>query len=108
MAVSDWAGVQSDWRDALEGLKQFIGPVFKRSEQRASAGTFIDGLLSGVEPRRVGCWRKRPGWRGLTGYNRCLADHRGRRMRSAIGSGGMLWTRLKIRVGSSSLMKPGS
>ena len=27
MAVSDWAGVQSDWRDALEGLKQFIGPA---------------------------------------------------------------------------------
>ena len=53
MAVSDWAGVQSDWRDALEGLKQFIGPVFKRSEQRASAGTFIDGLLSGVE-RKTG------------------------------------------------------
>ncbi|OSP51932.1 IS701 family transposase [Pseudoruegeria sp. SK021] len=53
MAVSDWAGVQLNWRDALEGLKQFIGPAFKRSEQRASAGTFIDGLLSGVE-RKTG------------------------------------------------------
>lgn len=53
MAVSDWAGVQLDWRDALEGLKTFIGPCFTRSEQRASAGTFIDGLLSGVE-RKTG------------------------------------------------------
>ena len=53
MSVSDWAGCVSDWRQALEGLKGFIGSAFKRSEQRASAGVFIDGLLSGAE-RKTG------------------------------------------------------
>jgi SRSO17 transposase len=53
MSVSDWAGSVSDWRDALDGLKAFIAPAFKRSEQRASAGAFLDGLLSGVD-RKTG------------------------------------------------------
>ena len=53
MSVSDWAGSVSDWQRALEGLKGFIGPAFKRSEQRASAGVFMDGLLSGAE-RKTG------------------------------------------------------
>jgi SRSO17 transposase len=53
MSVSDWAGSISDWREALDGLKAFIAPAFRRSEQRASAGAFLDGLLSGVE-RKTG------------------------------------------------------
>jgi len=53
MTVSDWAGSASDWREALAGMRAFIAPAFKRSEQRASAGAFIDGLLSGVE-RKTG------------------------------------------------------
>ena len=53
MAVSDWAGSLSDWRAALEGLKAQISSAFIRSEQRASAGAFIDGLLSGAE-RKTG------------------------------------------------------
>jgi SRSO17 transposase len=53
MAVSDWACAVSDWSRALEGLKEFVGPAFKRCEQRASAGAFIDGLLSGAE-RKTG------------------------------------------------------
>jgi SRSO17 transposase len=53
MAVSDWAGSVSDWRAALEGLKAQISFAFVRSEQRASAGAFIDGLLSGAE-RKTG------------------------------------------------------
>ncbi len=53
MSVSDWAGSVSDWSHALEGLKDVIAPAFKRSEQRASAGVFIDGLLSGAE-RKTG------------------------------------------------------
>ena len=53
MSVSDWAGSVSDWQDALEGLKEFIAPAFKRSEQRATVGAFIDGLLSGAE-RKTG------------------------------------------------------
>ena len=53
MSVWDWAGVVSDWRAALEGMKARIASAFIRSEQRASAGVFIDGLLSGAE-RKTG------------------------------------------------------
>ena len=53
MSVSDWAGVVSDWRAALEGMKARIASAFIRSEQRASAGVFIDGLLFGAE-RKTG------------------------------------------------------
>lgn len=53
MAVSDWATSPQDWRDALDELKEFVAPAFKRSEQRVSSGVFIDGLLSGVE-RKTG------------------------------------------------------
>lgn len=53
MAVSDWAGTVVGWREALDGVKQFIAPAFKRAEQRSSAGAFIDGLLSRAE-RKTG------------------------------------------------------
>ena len=53
MVVSDWAASPQDWREALDELKEYVGPAFKRLEQRASAGAFIDGLLSGVE-RKTG------------------------------------------------------
>ena len=53
MSVSGWAVLQIDWREALDELKAFVAPAFKRSEQRASAGAFIDGLLAGVE-RKTG------------------------------------------------------
>ncbi len=53
MAISDWAMSPKDWRDALDELKEFVAPAFKRSEQRVSAGAFIDGLLSGAE-RKTG------------------------------------------------------
>ncbi len=53
MSVSDWACSVSNWQDELARLKAFISPSFKRSEQRVTAGGFIDGLLSGVE-RKTG------------------------------------------------------
>lgn len=53
MAVSDWTGTLIDWRKALDEAKQFIAPAFKRVEQRASAGAFIDGVLSRAE-RKTG------------------------------------------------------
>lgn len=53
MAVSDWTGTLIDWRAALEDLKARLGPAFGRAETRASAGAFIDGLLSGAE-RKTG------------------------------------------------------
>jgi SRSO17 transposase len=53
MGAAEWTGALLDWRLALEGLKQRIGPVFGRSELRATAGAFIEGLLSSVE-RKTG------------------------------------------------------
>ncbi len=53
MSVADWAGIGSNWRDELAELKRMILPGLKRSEQRISAGAFIDGLLSRAE-RKTG------------------------------------------------------
>lgn len=52
VTVSDWAGSVSDWREALEGMRAFIAPAFKKSEQPTSTGAFMDELLSGVERTR--------------------------------------------------------
>ncbi len=53
MSVADWTGTLVDWRVALENLKEFIAPAFRRSEQRQSASAFIDGVLSQSE-RKTG------------------------------------------------------
>lgn len=53
MGVADWAGMGCNWREELTELKRTVFPVLKRSEQRASAGSFIDGLLSRAE-RKTG------------------------------------------------------
>lgn len=53
MAVADWAGTLVDWRSTLGELKAYVAPVLGRAETRASAGAFIDGLLSGAE-RKTG------------------------------------------------------
>lgn len=53
MAISDWAASPQDWQEALDELKEYVAPAFKRLEQRSSAGAFIDGLLSGAE-RKTG------------------------------------------------------
>ncbi|TGN42070.1 IS701 family transposase, partial [Paracoccus liaowanqingii] len=53
MSISDWAGCLEGWADKLDELKAFLAPSFGRSEQRASAAAFIDGLLSGAE-RKTG------------------------------------------------------
>ncbi len=80
MSVSAWAGGVSDWRQALGGLKQFIGPAFKRSEQRATAGAFIDGLLSGAERKTGWMLAEEAGFTGpyriqsLLGRSRWSAD----------------------------------
>ncbi|MFP4537204.1 MAG: hypothetical protein ACLFPA_02785 [Dichotomicrobium sp.] len=49
MTVAAWSDTLVDWRDALDGLKTCIGPAFGRAETRASAGAFIDGVLSSAE-----------------------------------------------------------
>jgi len=53
MAVADWVGTGLDGRKALAETKQFLALAFRRAEQRASAGAFIDGLLSRAE-RKTG------------------------------------------------------
>jgi SRSO17 transposase len=51
--VADWSGTLLEWKAELGLLKERIGRVFVRSEARETAGSFIDGLLSGVE-RKTG------------------------------------------------------
>jgi SRSO17 transposase len=53
MTVADWAGTVVGWGAALDDVKQFIAPAFKRLEQRTSAASFLDGLLSRAE-RKTG------------------------------------------------------
>lgn len=53
MRVARWSGSLAAWEAELSALKARIGPVFRRSELRETAGAFLDGLLSGVE-RKTG------------------------------------------------------
>jgi len=53
MGVADWAGTLVDWQAVLGELKAYLAPALGRAETRASAGAFIDGLLSGAE-RKTG------------------------------------------------------
>jgi SRSO17 transposase len=53
MMGSIWPETLVDWRNSLEELKSFVGPAFRRVEQRRTADAFLDGLLSGVE-RKTG------------------------------------------------------
>jgi SRSO17 transposase len=48
MSVAVWSGSLAAWERELAALKERIGPVFGRAETRATAGAFLDGLLSGV------------------------------------------------------------
>jgi SRSO17 transposase len=53
MAVAEWAGTLLDWEAALLELKAFLAPTLGRAETRASAGAFVEGLLSAAE-RKTG------------------------------------------------------
>lgn len=53
VGVADWSGVSTAWVEELDRLKARISGVFGRSELRATASAFIDGLLSGAE-RKTG------------------------------------------------------
>jgi SRSO17 transposase len=48
MSVATWSGSLLAWERELSALKGRLAPVFGRSETSASAGAFIDGVLSGV------------------------------------------------------------
>ena len=53
MSVAVWSGSGLAWDRELLALQRRLGPVFGRPEARASAGAFIDGLLSGIS-RKTG------------------------------------------------------
>src|SRR4051794_41962046 len=53
MSVAVWSGSLVAWERELAALKERIGPVFGRAEVRATAGAFLDCVLSGVA-RRTG------------------------------------------------------
>ena len=56
MPVAVWSGSALAWEEeltALKKLKNRLAPVFRRSDVAASAGAFIDGLLSGIS-RKTG------------------------------------------------------
>jgi SRSO17 transposase len=48
MSVAVWAGSGLAWDRELIALKDRLASVFRRSDVAASAGAFIDGLLSGI------------------------------------------------------------
>ena len=53
MPVAVWSGSALAWEEELTALKNRLAPVFCRSDVAASAGAFIDGLLSGIS-RKTG------------------------------------------------------
>lgn len=53
MSVAVWSGSGLVWEGELAALKCRLAPVFRRSDVAASAGAFIDGLLSGIS-RKTG------------------------------------------------------
>ena len=48
MTVSTWSGALLDWEAELVALKTRLASIFRRSELKATAGAFLDGLLSNV------------------------------------------------------------
>ena len=73
MPVAVWSGSALAWEEELTALKNCLAPVFCRSDVAASAGAFIDGLLSGIS--------RKTGWQ--------MAEHAGLsrpyRMQSLLG-----------------------
>ena len=73
MAVAEWSGALLGWESELGLLKEWLAPVFGRREVKETAGSFVDGLLSGIE--------RKTGW--------LMAEHAGAarpyRMQSLLG-----------------------
>ena len=86
MSVAAWSGSLLKWEQELSDLKARLAPAFGRTETRASAGAFIDGLLSGVT--------RKTGWQ--------LAEQAGLsrpyRMQSLIGRGSWSAEALRDKV----------
>src|SRR5579862_4210986 len=86
MCVAAWSGSLLEWGHELSALKARLAPVFRRSDVRASAGAFIDGLLSGAT--------RKTGWQ--------LAEQAGLarpyRMQSLLGRGSWSAEALRDKV----------
>src|SRR5258708_38607655 len=52
MSIADWSGASLPWTGELSGLKERLGRLFARSETRAQAGLYFDGLIGGVERKK--------------------------------------------------------
>jgi SRSO17 transposase len=80
MSVSGWSGSTTGWERELSALKARIGPIFRRSELRETAGAFVDGLLSGISRKTGWLMAEQAGlarpWRmqALLGRSRWDAD----------------------------------
>ena len=86
MAVAEWSGALLGWESELGLLKEWLAPVFGRREVKETAGSFVDGLLSGIE--------RKTGW--------LMAEHAGAarpyRMQSLLGRSGWDAEALRDRV----------
>jgi SRSO17 transposase len=75
MSIAEWSGTSLPWSAELGGLHERLGGLFQRSETRAQAGLYLDGLIGGVE--------RKNGWQ--------LAEHAGDeapwRMQAVLGRG---------------------
>jgi SRSO17 transposase len=75
MSIAEWSGTSLPWSAELAGLNERLGGLFQRSETRAQAGLYLDGLIGGVE--------RKNGWQ--------LAEHAGDeapwRMQAVLGRG---------------------
>jgi SRSO17 transposase len=75
MSIAEWSGTSLPWSAELAGLNERLGGLFQRSETRAQAGLYLDGLIGGVE--------RKNGWQ--------LAEHVGDeapwRMQAVLGRG---------------------
>jgi SRSO17 transposase len=75
MSIVDWSGASLPWSGELAGLKERLGGLFHRSETRAQAGLYLDGLIGGVE--------RKNGWQ-LAEY---AGDEAPWRMQAVLGRG---------------------
>lgn len=91
MLVSSWSGSLLRWEDELAAFKARLAGAFGRSELRRTAGTFIDGLLSGAA--------RKTGWQ--------LAEQAGferpYRIQSLLGRSAWLADLLRDRVRAEAL-----
>src|SRR3954464_860272 len=105
MSVAVWSGSLVAWERELVALKERIGPVFGRAEVRATAGAFLDGVLSGVA-RKTGWLLAEQAGQGRRAGGGCLRDQTSDGLRVdrpgarcwctlCLGSGGRpVWDRL--------------